>query len=140
MPDPTSRSSSVSARNSPERRPGVSEASPPRAERVSLHSALSAPVEIPSMEEMTVRLVPKHRLDRFVDAEADRRVAGNAFWCSMGVTSSLLATLAATGECPTPAEVITASAVMGASVLTWMWNRRLSRRAGRAAERLSHQS
>jgi hypothetical protein len=44
----------------------------------------SAPVIFPEREELAVRLVTQHSLDRLKDAESDRALYDNLLWCLLG--------------------------------------------------------
>jgi hypothetical protein len=44
----------------------------------------AAPVVLPDKEELTVRLVTQHSLNRLQDAESDRALFDSATWCIIG--------------------------------------------------------
>ncbi|MBB4677041.1 MULTISPECIES: hypothetical protein [Crossiella] len=49
-----------------------------------IHPGSSAPIVLPNREELTVRLVTQHSLDRLRDAESDRALFDSMMWCLLG--------------------------------------------------------
>lgn len=48
------------------------------------HVGSTAPVVLPKKEDLTVRLVTQHSLDRLKDAESDRALFDATLWCLIG--------------------------------------------------------
>jgi hypothetical protein len=46
---------------------------------------VTAPVELPTQEQMKVKLVPLHLLTRFEEARSDEQYWGSVFWTLIGI-------------------------------------------------------
>jgi len=57
---------------------------------------ITAPVELPTQEQMKVKLVPSHLLSRFDDARSDEQYWGSVFWTFIGAIMGAIITWATT--------------------------------------------
>jgi hypothetical protein len=97
----------------------------------------SAPIVLPDRQDLTVRLVSQHSLDRLRDAEGDRSIFDNLLWCLLGGLIGFL-TNVATSQTLTigPGGYVFISLLTAAAVGTYTMRLRLSRRLNDARSRV----
>ncbi len=101
-----------------------------------LSDQVNAPVLIPGRDELAIRLVPLHSLERFQEAESDQNVASNALWCLIGSILGFITNVVTGGQKLTSAAILFLSMIALATILVSIWRRHLSKRSKPLRERL----
>jgi hypothetical protein len=97
----------------------------------------SAPIILPEKEDLTVRLVSQHSLERLRDAEADKSIFDNLLWCLLGGALGFFTNVATADKISITASGFVFMAFMAAATITVLaLRRRLSRRLEEARRRV----
>jgi hypothetical protein len=97
----------------------------------------SAPIVLPDRQELAVRLVSQHSLERLRDAEADRSIFDNLLWCLLGGLIGFFTNVATSRSVTIGAAGYVFIAVLAiAAVATYAMRLRLSRRLNEARSRV----
>jgi|SRR5215471_14942892 len=98
----------------------------------------SAPIIFPEREELAVRLVTQHSLDRLQDAESDRAVFDNLLWCLLGGIVGFFTNIVTGNQKIETTGYVLLACMAVAAVATLAMRRRLSRRLTDARRRVHH--
>jgi hypothetical protein len=97
----------------------------------------SAPIILPDKEDLTIRLVSQHSLERLRDAEADKSIFDNLLWCLLGGAIGFFTNVATADTISIKAAGFVFMAFMAAATITILiLRRRLSRRLQEARRRV----
>jgi hypothetical protein len=97
----------------------------------------SAPIILPDKEDLTVRLVSQHSLERLRDAEADKSIFDNLLWCLLGGALGFFTNVATTNEISITSPGVVFITFMAIAIITVLaLRRRLLRRLEEARRRV----
>jgi hypothetical protein len=97
----------------------------------------SAPIILPDKEDLTVRLVSQHSLERLRDAESDKSIFDNLLWCLLGGVLGFFTNVVTADKISIKAAGFVFIAFMTAAAITSITlRRRLSRRLQEARRRV----
>lgn len=89
----------------------------------------SAPIILPDREDLAVRLVSQHSLERLHDAESDKSLFDNLLWCLLSGLIGFFTNVATAGDISiAPAGYVFLSFMTVLTITATIMRRRLSRR------------
>ncbi|HET9897360.1 MAG TPA: hypothetical protein VFQ44_20715 [Streptosporangiaceae bacterium] len=97
----------------------------------------SAPIVLPDRQDLTVRLVSQHSLERLRDVEADKSLFDNLLWCLLGGLIGFFTNVATSQKVAIGAAgIVFISLLAAAAIGTFAMRLRLSRRLNEARDRV----
>lgn len=100
--------------------------------------ASTAPVILPNKEDLTVRLVTQHSLDRMKDAESDRALLDSTIWCLIGGIVGFATNVVTGGQGVSAAGWQFVTMLVVAAICVALMRMRVNRRLKKARKRVSN--
>ena len=96
---------------------------------IVMDSKTSAPIILPSRDELAVRVIPVASFNQLIDANKDKELASNVFWACIGGLIGIISNMVAANKQPNSGEWILLGVLLILCALSFVFSKRFSKRA-----------